>query len=170
MSRIIRFFDSFDEYLGAFIVFIIVIVVGLQIMSRILPGNALPWTLEVAEMLLGALIWLTISVGIKTNGHVNFDLIIRRFSSKGRKFMVLLNNAIFMVYLIFMTVFTIQILDYYLLFGFKSTILGINMFWVRMPILIGCLMTLIRLAIKQYRIITDKEEVIMSDHINEGGV
>ena len=111
MKRLLNFLDSLDENLGAFIVFLIIIVVGLQIMSRVLPGNSLPWTLEVAEMLMGALIWLTISVGIKTNGHVNFDLVIRKLPVRGRKAMVLLNNAIFMVYLIFMTVFTVQILE-----------------------------------------------------------
>ena len=146
------------------------IVVFLQILSRVLPGNSISWTLEVSEMLLGALIWMNISVGIISNAHVSFDLIVRRLPHKVQKAMVLINNSIFMLYLLLLGGFTVQVLDYYLVLGAKSTILQISMFWVRMPILIGCIMTLIRLSIKQYRIYTDKETTYFGSRGSEGGV
>jgi len=139
-------------------------------MSRVLPGNTISWTLEVSEMLLGALIWLNISVGIISGAHVSFDLVVRRLPHRIQKFVVLLNNAIFIAYLVLLAAFTMQVLDYYLVLGAKSTILQISMFWVRLPILIGCIATIIRLCIKEYRIFTDKETKYFASYGSEGGV
>ena len=161
---------NLDGTVGYLLLFVILVVVFLQIMSRVLPGNTISWTLEVSEMLLGALIWLNISVGIISGAHVSFDLVVRRLPHKAQKFVVLLNNAIFIVYLVLLAAFTVQVLDYYLVLGAKSTILQISMFWVRMPILVGCVLTIIRLCIKEYRIFTDKETKYFATYGSEGGV
>ncbi len=170
MKRALHSLKNLDGTVGYLLLFVILIVVFLQIMSRVLPGNTISWTLEVSEMLLGALIWLNISVGIISGAHVSFDLIVRRLPHKAQKFVVLLNNAIFIAYLVLLAAFTVQVLDYYLVLGAKSTILQISMFWVRMPILIGCVVTIIRLCIKEYRIFTDKETKYFATYGSEGGV
>jgi len=170
VKRALHSLKNLDGTVGYLLLFVILIVVFLQIMSRVLPGNTISWTLEVSEMLLGALIWLNISVGIISGAHVSFDLIVRRLPHKAQKFVVLLNNAIFIAYLVLLAAFTVQVLDYYLVLGAKSTILQISMFWVRMPILIGCVVTIIRLCIKEYRIFTDKETKYFATYGSEGGV
>ena len=161
---------NLDGTVGYLLLFVILVVVFLQIMSRVLPGNTISWTLEVSEMLLGALIWLNISVGIISGAHVSFDLVVRRLPHKAQKFVVLLNNAIFIVYLVLLAAFTVQVLDYYLVLGAKSTILQISMFWVRMPILVGCVLTIIRLCLTEYRFFTDKETKNYATYGREGGV
>jgi TRAP-type C4-dicarboxylate transport system permease small subunit len=170
VKRALDFLKNLDGTVGYLLLFVIMVVVFLQIASRILPGNSISWTLEVSEMLLGALIWLNISVGIISGAHVSFDLLVRRLPHRAQKFMVLLNNAIFIVYLVLLAAFTVQVLDYYLLLGSRSTILQISMFWVRMPILIGCVVTIIRLCIKEYRIFTDRETKYFASYGGEGGV
>ena len=170
MKRALHSLKNLDGTVGYLLLFVILVVVFLQIMSRVLPGNTISWTLEVSEMLLGALIWLNISVGIISGAHVSFDLVVRRLPHKAQKFVVLLNNAIFIVYLVLLAAFTVQVLDYYLVLGAKSTILQISMFWVRMPILVGCVLTIIRLCIKEYRIFTDKETKYFATYGSEGGV
>ncbi|MEO8410356.1 MAG: TRAP transporter small permease subunit [Propionivibrio sp.] len=164
MNRVWHFLKNIDGIVGFSLLFVIMVVVALQVLSRVLPGNSISWTLEVSEMLLGALIWINISVGIMSGAHVSFDLIVRKLPHQAQKFMVLLNNAIFIVYLVLLGAFTVQILDYYLVLGAKSTILQINMFWVRLPILAGCIMTVVRLGIKEYRIFTDKETTYFASH------
>lgn len=170
MKRVLTFLKNLDGTVGYLLLFVILIVVFLQIMSRVLPGNTISWTLEVSEMLLGALIWLNISVGIISGAHVSFDLVVRRLPHRIQKIVVLLNNAIFIAYLVLLAAFTMQVLDYYLVLGAKSTILQISMFWVRLPILIGCVATIIRLCIKEYRIFTDKETKYFASYGSEGGV
>jgi TRAP-type C4-dicarboxylate transport system permease small subunit len=170
MRRAWHWVKNLDGTVGYLLLFVIMVVVFLQIASRILPTNSISWTLEVSEMLLGALIWLNISVGIISGAHVSFDLLVRRLPHRAQKFMVLLNNAIFIVYLVLLGAFTVQVLNYYLLLGSRSTILQISMFWVRMPILIGCVVTILRLCIKEYRIFTDRETKYFASYGGEGGV
>jgi TRAP-type transport system small permease protein len=170
IKKIVRVIKNIDEYVAIFIMVVILVVVLLQILSRIIPGDALPWTLELGEMLLGALIWMTISVGVVKNTHVSFDLVIKRLPKKISRILVILDNFIFIVYLILLSIFTVQILEYYLILHQASTMLNISKFWIRMPILIGSIMTAVRLSIKQYRIITHKEEIMFADATVEKGI
>lgn len=170
MKKALDWLKNLDVTVGYLLLFAILVVVFLQIMSRVLPGNTISWTLEVSEMLLGALIWMNISVGVLGGAHVSFDLVVRRLPHRAQKVMVMLNNAIFIVYLVLLAAFTIQVLDYYLVLGARSTILQISMFWVRLPILIGCTIAIIRLCIKEYRIFTDKETKYFATYGSEGGV
>lgn len=170
MSRVINMVKNIDSWAALLIMILILIVVFLQIMSRVIPGNAISWTIEVGEMLLSALIWLAISVGVTNNAHVSFDLIVKNLPLKVRKVVVSINNFLFMGYLVLLGFFTVQVLGHYLVLSSTSTILGISMFWVRMPILIGCILTVIRLAVKQYRIFTGKEAITFSGSTQEGGV
>ena len=170
MKRVLPYLKNLDGIVGCALLFVILVVVFLQIVSRVLPGNTISWTLEVSEMLLGALIWLNISAGVISGAHVSFDLIVRKLPHKAQKFMVLLNNAIFIAYLVILGVFTVQVLDYYLVLGAKSTILQVSMFWVRLPILIGCAATILRLCIKEYRIFTNRDTTYFPSYGSEGGV
>jgi TRAP-type C4-dicarboxylate transport system permease small subunit len=170
VKKVLPFLRNLDGTVGYLLLFAILVVVFLQILSRVLPGNTISWTLEVSEMLLGALIWLNISVGIVSGAHVSFDLLVRRLPHRLQKTVVLVNNAIFIAYLVLLAAFTVQVLDYYLVLGARSTILQISMFWVRMPILIGCLVTIVRLCIKEYRIFTDRETTYFASYGSEGGV
>ncbi|HOV37279.1 MAG TPA: TRAP transporter small permease [Spirochaetales bacterium] len=158
--------DSIEMAISPLILFILFIDVILQIVSRFTPGNALPWTVEVGETGLGALIWFGISAGVRNNNHVGFDLLVRSFRKDIRKIVGLLGYLCFTIYLIWLGLLTIELLQHYLKLESKTTILSINMFWVRMPILIGCITTVIRLLIKQYRIIRNQEDAFVSgEHI-----
>ncbi|HUL01509.1 MAG TPA: TRAP transporter small permease [Nitrospirota bacterium] len=170
VKKSIDMIKNIDEYVGILIMVVILIDVFLQILSRIIPGNAISWTLELGEILLGALIWMTISVGVARNTHVSFDLVIKRLPIKATKVCVIIANFIFIIYLVFLGVFTVQILRYYLVLHQTTTMLDISKFWVRMPILIGCIMTALRLCIKQYRLMTNKEEIKFSDVTVEKGI
>ncbi|MDK2933947.1 MAG: C4-dicarboxylate transporter, DctQ subunit [Clostridiales bacterium] len=163
LSKLVKIIKNIDVYIGPIVLLMILIDVILQVVSRLLPGNAISWTVEVGEMLLGALIWLGISVGVLKNAHVGFDLIVKKFPPKIKKAFGLVDNTLFIVYLILLGSFTVQLLYYYTKLGSKSTILGISMFWVRMPILIGCILTTIRLLIKQYRVLRNQEIVFADD-------
>jgi len=166
-----KVFDFIDEYLGALVMLLIVVDVILQVLSRILPGNSISWTVEVGEMLLGALIWLCLSDGVRKGAHVSFDLVIRNFPMKTKKIIVIIDNVLFLCYMTLLSTFIIQALEYYQRLGTKSAILQINIFWVRLPMLIGCILTALRLIQEIYLIATNKKEIKLSDSIaSEGGV
>jgi TRAP-type C4-dicarboxylate transport system permease small subunit len=156
---IFRVLDGIEAALSPIILLIIFIDVVLQVVSRMLPGNAVSWTVELGEILLGALIWLSIGIGVSKNSHIGFDLLVRRFSPKWRKILGLWNLNLFIFYMVLLSIFTIQLLGFYQKLSAKSTILQIGMFWVRIPILIGCILAVIRLVIKEIRVIRNKEEM-----------
>ena len=156
---IIRILDGMEIALGPIILLAIVVVVFLQVLSRTLPGSAISWTVELGEILLGALVWFGIGVGVTNNSHVGFDLLVRRFSPKWKKYFALWNLNLFIVYLVLLGFFTLQLLAFYQKLSARTTILQIGMFWVRLPILIGCFLTFIRLVIKQVRVIRGREHM-----------
>jgi len=159
--------DRVDMAIGPIILFILFIDVLLQIVSRVTPGNALPWTVEVGESGLGALIWFGISVAVRNNNHVQFDLLVRSFRKGLKKAVGLFGYLCFTVYLVWLGILTIELLQHYLKMDSRTTILDISMFWVRMPILVGCVTTVIRLLIKQYRIVTNQEDVFVGgEHLD----
>jgi TRAP-type C4-dicarboxylate transport system permease small subunit len=156
---VFRILDKIEVALGPIVLLVIFVDVFLQVLSRVIPGNAIAWTVELGEILLGALIWFGIGIGVTKNSHVGFDLLVSRFSPRWKKIFSLWNLNLFIVYLALLGVFTIQLLQSYLELSFKSTILQIGMFWVRLPILIGCVLTIIRLVIKEIRVLKDKEQM-----------
>ncbi len=156
-STFVRIVEAVEGVIGPLILVIIFVDVFLQVLSRMIPGNAISWTVELGEILLGALIWFGMSTGVKMNTHVGFDLVIRSVNRTWKKRLGIWNILVFIVYLVLLGVFTAQLLKYYQKLDSKSTILQISMFWVRMPILVGCVMTSIRLIVKLVNVVRGRE-------------
>jgi len=156
-SMFVRVVEAVEGAIGPFILVVIFFDIVMQVLSRIIPGNAISWTVELGEILLGALIWFGISSGVKKGSHVGFDLLVKAVGPRGKKALGIWNITVFIVYLVLLGIFTIQLLMYYQKLDSKSTILRISMFWVRLPILAGCVMTVIRLAVKLVNVIRGRE-------------
>ncbi len=153
----LRIVEAIESAIGPLILVIIFGDVFMQVISRIIPGNAISWTVELGEIMLGALIWFGISSGVKSNSHVGFDLVVRAVNQKWKKYLGIWNILVFLVYLVLLGAFTVQLLQYYQKLDSKSTILRVSMFYVRLPILLGCIMTSIRLIFKLVNVIRGKE-------------
>lgn len=156
---VFRVLDKMEVALGPIVLLLIFIDVCLQVLSRIVPGNAFSWTVELGETMLGALIWFGIGIAVTTNSHVGFDLLVSRLSPKWKKYAGIWNIGLFCLYVVLLGIFTIQLLQSYLELTFKLPILQIGMFWVRLPILVGCVLAFIRLVIKAARVGTGREEM-----------
>lgn len=169
MNKVAKYLKRLDVIVAAIILLAILVDVILQVLSRILPGNAIPWTVEVGEMLLGAIIWLGISAGIYKRAHVRFDLVLNRFSSKGKFAFQLIGDVLFLVYTVLLANFTRTLLHHYTILDSKSTILGISMYWVRMPIFVGCIVSGIRIIIKQYNLIRNRHVLFSENTVEQEG-
>lgn len=156
---ILRIIDGFDSAMAGLILTAIFIDVVLQVTTRILPIRAFSWTNELGEILLSALIWVGVSAAVKTNNHIGFDLLVSRLSPRGKKFMGLLNMTMFAVYLAILGRLTWTMMQTYLRRVTVTPILGISMYWVRFPILLGCTLGCIRLFFKIVRIARNKEKM-----------
>ena len=141
---------NFDKIISNTIVGLIFIDVMLQVISRILPGNAISWTLEVGEILLAALIWMGVGPGIANNSHVRFDLILMKLKRSWRKPVYIIGNMIFTLFLIVMAVLIVQLLIFYSQSNTRTTLLEVNKMYVRLPMLIGCAVGVVRLVVQSW--------------------
>lgn len=156
---VLRFLDAIDTTVTTLIIVFLFLDVCLQVLTRIIPGNAISWTNEMGEILLGALIWFGVSAATRVNGHIGFDLFVARLSPRNKRIMGAINTALFIVYLAILGYLTWGLMQRYIRFNQATPILRINYFWVRLPILIGCAGGIVRLLIREYRIITGKEQM-----------
>lgn len=156
---ILRIIDGLDGAIAAIIMVVLFIDVILQVLTRLLPIRAFAWTNELGELMLSTLIWIGVSAAVKTNNHIGFDLFVGRLSPRGKKWMGVVNMGLFIFYLTLLGYLTWGMMQTYLRRTAYTPILGIGMYWVRLPILAGCVLGVIRLLIKEYRIVTDRERM-----------
>jgi TRAP-type C4-dicarboxylate transport system permease small subunit len=158
VKRIFYFIVRLDCFVAPVIVALLFLDVILQVLSRLTPGAALSWTVEMGSMLLGALIWMGISIGIREDTHVCFTLIVSNFSQSVQKTIRFIKNLLFIVYLILLAVFTVQMMMTYLVLGRTNVMLSINMAWVRLPVLIGCGFSTLLLIVKELQMLKNRKE------------
>ncbi len=156
---VLRILDNVDSFLVGVIMAVIFVDVILQVSTRVLPIRAFAWTNELGEIMLSALIWFGVSAAVKSGNHIGFDLFVSKLSPGGKKFMGIVNMGLFTAYLAILAHLTWGMMQLYLRRTAYTPILGIGMYWVRMPIFIGCVMAVARLVIKEYRIVTNKERM-----------
>ncbi|MFP3042074.1 TRAP transporter small permease [Treponema primitia] len=133
--------------------------VMMQIISRVTPGNAISWTVEVGEMLLGAVIWIGIGPAVLSNSHVRFDLLLNKVPLKGQRVLFVFGNLTFASFLSIMAFYTINLLSFYLKTNSVTTILRWNKFWVRLPMFVGCIIGIIRMLMQACDFATGKRKL-----------
>ena len=146
-----RSYFRFDEILAGFILICIFVDVALQVTSRLTPGNAIFWTVEVGEMLLAALIWMSIGPAVQSSSHVRFDLVLLKMPPKARKYFYIFGNIIFAFFLILIAYYLVQLMIFYKNNNTVTTGLQLNKFYVRIPMLLGCLIGTARLLVQAWK-------------------
>ncbi|MCC8190255.1 MAG: TRAP transporter small permease, partial [Planctomycetes bacterium] len=129
--------------------------------------HAFSWTNELGEGLLCALIWIGLSAAVKTNSHIGFDLFVSRLSPRGKKWMGVINMALFILYLAILAYLTREMIQPYLRRNSRTPIMGLNYYWVRLPMVVGSLLACVRLLIKEYRVVTDREKMYATSSLTE---
>ncbi len=165
MKTITNILKKIDTIVATIVMAIIFFDVLLRIISRVLPGNAISWTVELGEVLLAALIWFGMSAGISNDSHVAFDIFLKNRSKKTKKVVGILSNLLFIAYLALLGFMTFNLLNFYIIKGTTTTILGIPMYMVRLPILLGSALGIIHLIFKTKKVITGEIEMF-SNSIN----
>ena len=100
MGNKLNIIKRLDVSIAALLLGSAFINVLLQILTRITPGNAIPWTVEMGEILLAAIIWMGLGLGVLTNTHVRFDLILTKLPRRQKKILYIIGNIVFAVFLL----------------------------------------------------------------------
>ncbi|MCC8189477.1 MAG: TRAP transporter small permease, partial [Planctomycetes bacterium] len=116
----------------------------LQVYSRLAPGTAPRWTVEMGSILLGALIWMGLGSGVETGSHIRFDMLIALLPPRYRRWFDLAANLFFAAFLILLSIYTMQMLIWYGRMGSKTTLLGWNKGWTKLPMFVGLVVAAVR--------------------------
>jgi len=171
MKYLKAFIKNLDSIIASLLVIMIFLDILLQVISRLTPGNAISWTLEVGQMLLAAVIWMGIGPGVSDDAHVRFDLILNKTPPKTRQYMIAIGDIIFACFMITLAVFTVQLLRFYAGNNSRTTVLGWSKAIIRLPMLIGCLVAAGKLLYQSVLIFMGKNPPKPSDTTTtvEGG-
>lgn len=142
IKKISDLFEKITAYFTGSLVFIMLIIVLLQILSRTF-GSSFSWTEELSRYLL---IWIGVlaaSIALKKGAHAGVDFFIERFPVK------LIN-----IVSIFTSIVMLFFLVYFTKFGWEaavkarnitSTALEIKMFWPKAALPVGGVLMIINL-------------------------
>ena len=147
MGRILNFLKRLDVVIVTLLMFAIFINVMLQILSRIMPFRVVPWTVEMGEILLAAVIWMGLGLGVLNNSHVRFDLLLSKLPYKTKKIFYVVGNIVFAVFLLILAYHAISLLEFYIKSNTRTPQLRWNRAYIRSPVLIGCVIGSIRMLI-----------------------
>jgi len=156
MGKLLNFLKRLDVIIVTLLMFGIFINVMLQILSRILPFRVVPWTVEMGEILLAAVIWMGIGLGVLSNSHVRFDLLLSKLPYKKKKFLYIVGNIIFAIFLLILAYHAISLLEFYIKSNTRTPQLRWNRAYIRAPVLIGCVIGAVRMLIQAWFFAKDK--------------
>ena len=128
----------------------------LQVLTRVTPGNAIPWTVEMGEILLAAIIWMGLGMGVVNNTHVRFDLVLTKLPRSQKKVFYIIGNIVFAIFLLILAYYTIDLLAFYLRVNNRTPSLRWNRAIIRAPVLIGCVLGAARMLLQAWLFAKDK--------------
>jgi TRAP-type C4-dicarboxylate transport system permease small subunit len=150
MEKTLKILKRLDVYVVAMLLLAVFIDVMLQIISRITPGNAIPWTVEMGEILLAAIIWMGLGPGVVDNNHVRFDLLLAKLPHRPKKVFYIIGNILFAVFLLILAYYTITLLQFYLKTNTRTPSLRWNKAIIRAPVFVGCIIGAVRMLIQAW--------------------
>ena len=82
MEKMMQSLEKAMEYLVAFIMFSLTVIVFTQVLLRYVIRTSLPWTEEMARYLFVWLVFISTSVCVKKQAHLGIDFLVIRLSPK----------------------------------------------------------------------------------------
>ena len=156
MRKILNILKQLDVIVVTLLMISIFINVMLQILSRIMPFRVVPWTVEMGEILLAAVIWMGIGLGVINNSHVRFDLLLSKLPYRKKKIFYIVGNIVFAIFLCILAYHAVSLLEFYIRTNTRTPQLRWNRAYIRAPVLIGCVIGAIRMLIQAWFFAKDK--------------
>ncbi len=95
MDAIKKILGQFETYAGAFCQGLMVIMLLLQVISRYIFRNSIPWTEEIALILFVLSIYFGASAAIYRKQHLRLEVLTSKFSPKGQLAIGIVGNICF---------------------------------------------------------------------------
>ncbi|AZO93655.1 TRAP transporter small permease [Halocella sp. SP3-1] len=143
-----KILKKLDYYIQPLLIVTLIIGVGIQVLYRFIPNFEVPWSLEFISFVFGASVWFGISIAIKEDAHVGITFIVDMLPIKYKKIVLIIQNIIFCIFIIWIGYLGSESILYYYLKGIKTPAMAAPYYIVRIPIVFGCLYSCYRLIEK----------------------
>jgi len=113
-------------------------------------GFPVAWSIDVAQLLFGWVVFLGADMALKNNNHIGIDMIIEKFPEKARKTVTFMNYIIICIFLT-----TIMIYGFYLSyvnFERQFNSIQISYSYATLSVPFGCVLMLITAITKIYQL------------------
>jgi TRAP-type C4-dicarboxylate transport system permease small subunit len=97
-KKILKVLNTFDTYLGAFCMGVMIILLFLQVFSRYVMRRAFSWTEELALIFFILSIYFGSVSAIRRKQHLRLDVLIGRFGPRGREVLLIISNLFFITF------------------------------------------------------------------------
>lgn len=159
---ILRWLDKhFEEFILILLSIFTVVVIFSQVVLRYVFSNSLPWSEEIARYAFIWFIYIGVSYGVKKQKHLSVDVITMLFNDKGKTVISMISNVLFLIFALIITYYGIDIVGR---ITRESAALGIPMEYVYLAIVVGMVLTIIRLI---QNIIQGFQKFRNNDHTDE---
>ena len=97
-KKILNILNTFEAYLGAFCMAVMIIFLFLQVVSRYIFNRAISWTEEMALVFFVLSIYFGSCSAIRRGQHLRLEIILSRFGFKGRNLLLIIGNLFFLLF------------------------------------------------------------------------
>ncbi|MCL2374597.1 MAG: TRAP transporter small permease [Treponema sp.] len=167
MVKVLNFLKRLDVTIVTLVMFALFVNVMLQIASRILPFRVVPWTVEMGEHLLVAVIWLGLGLAVLNNSHVRFDMLLVKLPHKMKKIFYVIGNVIFAIFLGILAYHTVSLLEFHLRVDNRTPMLRWNRAYIRAPVLVGCVVGAARMLVQAWAFATNRLPLPSGEYAEE---
>jgi len=167
MGKVLDFLKRLDVIIVTLLTIAAFVNVMLQILSRIMPVRVVPWTVEMGEILLAAIIWMGLGLAVLNNSHVRFDMMLSKMSYKTKKIFYIIGNVVFAIFLGILAYHTVSLLQFHIRANNRTPMLGWNRAYIRAPVLIGCIVGAARMLIQAWQFATNKLPLPSGEYAEE---
>jgi len=140
--------EHLEEYILVILSIFTVVIIFSQVVLRYIFNSSLPWSEEIARYAFICLIYVGVSYGVKRQKHLSVDVFIMIFNDKGKIIINMIANFLFLGFALVITYYGIDIVGR---ITRESAALEIPMEYVYMALVVGMILTSIRLIQNIYK-------------------
>ncbi len=146
---ILRWLDKhLEEYILVILSIFTVVVIFSQVVLRYIFSSSLPWSEEIARYAFIWMIYVGVSYGVKRQKHLSVDVITMLFNDRGKIIINIISNILFLIFALVITYYGIDIVGR---ITRESAALEIPMEYVYLALVVGMILTSIRLIQNIYK-------------------
>jgi len=112
MQKLLRYvLANFERDIGVILSVVMVVLLTIQVISRYVFGNALPWSEELAVICFILSVYFGASLAVKRRQHLRLQVFANLFNKRIQKIIRVVANMIFMFFCCYMSWFLLLIIE-----------------------------------------------------------